>query len=406
MEAGPGHLRGHEARPDQAVQVVLVRGQGRLDHLGRDVHIHGPDGFVGVLRAALGLVDALLGRQVIVAELALDEVVRRLPGLVGDAGGVGTHVGDEGRDAAVFHLHAFVEALGDVHGALGRVGKTLVGGLLQGGGDEGRLRRALALLLFHALHHEGLALELGLQGVGLLGIADHGLLAADARQFRTHGGRHPGAQQGLEQPVFFRLEGGALGLALHDEAQGHGLHASGGDAALDGLPEQGRDLVAHQAVQHAPGLLGIEKVLVELARMGQGLLDGAGGDLVELDAFDVLGLVADQLRHMPGDGLPFAVWVGGQIDGVGLGCGAAQLADHVLLIVDDLVLGGKIVGFVHAQTAGRQVAHMAHAGLHHVLRSQKFLDGLHLGRRFHDDQLLAHDVPCPSHCRTAVAGGE
>ena len=133
--------------------------------------------------------------------------------------------------------------------------------------------------------------------------------------------------------------------------------------------------------------------------MGQGLLDGAGGDLVELDALDVLGLVADQLRHMPGDGLPLAVRVGGQIDGIGLGRGAAQLTDHVFLVVDDLVLGSKIVGFVHAQTAGRQVAHMAHAGLHHVLRSQKFFDGLHLGRRFHDDQLLAHDVPCPSDCR-------
>ena len=33
-------------------------------------------------------------------------------------------------------------------------------------------------------------------------------------------------------------------------------------------------------------------------------------------------------------------------------------------------------------------------------------DGIQLGRRFHDDQLLAHDVPCPSDCRTAVAGGE
>lgn len=222
VEAGSGHLRGHETRPDQTVEIVLFRRQMWLDHLRSDGHVHRADGFVGVLGPALGLVDAGLFGQMILAEGLNDEITGRLARLVRDARGVGTHVGDQRRKAPVTQFHAFIEALGDVHGAFGRVGKTLVGRLLQGGGDEGRLGRALALLFLHAFHHKGLALERGLQRVRLFRIADNGLLAADLDQLRLERRRHVGGQQSLEQPVFLGLEGFALGLALHDQAQCHG----------------------------------------------------------------------------------------------------------------------------------------------------------------------------------------
>lgn len=48
------------------------------------------------------------------------------------------------------------------------------------------------------------------------------------------------------------------------------------------------------------------------------------------------------------------------------------------------------MGFIHADFSGGQISYVTYAGLHHVFVSQKFLDGLHLGRRFHDNQILAH----------------
>ena len=118
---------------------------------------------------------------------------------------------------------------------------------------------------------------------------------------------------------------------------------------------------------------------VELARVRQGFFHRLGRDFVKLDAFDILGFVADKFRHMPGNGLSLAVGVGREIYGIGLGSGRTEFADHIFFIVYNLVVRRKIVGFVHTKRAGRQVAHMANTGLHHVLRPQKLLDGLHLG---------------------------
>ena len=83
---------------------------------------------------------------------------------------------------------------------------------------------------------------------------------------------------------------------------------------------------------------------------------------------------------MPGNGLTFAVGVWGQIYGLGLGCGGAQVADHIFFIFYNFIMRRKVMLFVHAKRFGGQVAYMAHTGLHHISRSQKFLDGLNLGR--------------------------
>lgn len=137
----------------------------RLDHLRRNAHIHGSDGFVRVLGSALGLVDPGFFGQVFLAERFGYKVMSRLARLIGNARGVGAHVGDQRGKPLVAQFHALIQALGDIHGALGRVGKALIGRLLQGGGDERRLRGPLALLFFNAFHHERLALERGFQRV-------------------------------------------------------------------------------------------------------------------------------------------------------------------------------------------------------------------------------------------------
>ena len=114
--------------------------------------------------------------------------------------------------------------------------------------------------------------------------------------------------------------------------------------------------------------------------MLQRVLHGARGDFVELDALDVLRLVLDDLGDVPGDGFSLAVGVGRKIDGIGLGGRVLKIPDHLFLALDDFIVRGKVVGLVHADFSGGQVADMPDAGLHHVFVSQKFLDGLHLGR--------------------------
>ena len=294
--------------------------------------------------------------------------------------------------APALKLHAFVEALGYAHGALGRVAEALVGHLLQGRGDEGRLRCLLAALLLHPGHGERSAFKRGFEGLGIGLAGDCRLGAADPGQIRPEGGAFGSLKQDAEHPVLLGLELFALEFPVHDEPKRHGLHAAGRDAPLDCLPQQGGNLVAHEAVEDAPRLLGMEEVGVQPARMRQGLLHGVGGDLVELDPLDLLGLALQKLCHVPGYGLPFAVGVGRKVGDVGLGSLALQRADDFLLAGYDVVLRLEAVGLVHAEGAGRQVAHVADAGLHGVGRAKDLAYGLHLGRRLDDDQFFSHEL--------------
>ena len=105
---GIGHLAGQEAAPDQAVQPVLLTGQGRIG---------GADGLVGVLRSGLGLIDAGGCGVIALAVAGADDIPGLGLGLRRDAEGVGTHVGDEAHGALAGDIHALVQLLGDGHGA-------------------------------------------------------------------------------------------------------------------------------------------------------------------------------------------------------------------------------------------------------------------------------------------------
>jgi hypothetical protein len=135
-------------------------------------------------------------------------------------------------------------------------------------------------------------------------------------------------------PVFHRHEGGDLPLALGDEPHRHRLHAAGGQPAADLVPEQRRELVAHQPVQHAPRLLGVHLVLVDLARILEGRLHRALGDLVEEDAVGVLLVDPQLLGQVPADGFALAVGVGGDVQ-------RGDLLGGLLEVVEHLLLGGK-----------------------------------------------------------------
>ena len=62
-------------------------------------------------------------------------------------------------------------------------------------------------------------------------------------------------------------------------ADGDGLDAPGRQAALDLLAEERAQRVADEPIDDPARLLGVDEVLVDVARMGEGLADGRLGDL-------------------------------------------------------------------------------------------------------------------------------
>ena len=157
------------------------------------------------------------------------------------------------------------------------------------------------------------------------------------------------------RPVLFLDEGLDLALALHDEAQRHRLNATGGEATAHLVPQQGRHLVAHQAIEDAAGLLRIHQVAVDVAGVQEGVLNGLLGDFVEGDAADVgygapfLSLLAVNpvpaqfLRQVGGNRLAFAVRVRRQVDRFRRLRQLLQPGDDLLFAGNYLVFGRKLV---------------------------------------------------------------
>jgi hypothetical protein len=98
-------------------------------------------------------------------------------------------------------------------------------------------------------------------------------------------------------------------------------------------------------------------------------------------------LLLQHLQHVPADGFPFAVGVGGQDQAVG----ALQRVDDV-----GHPLGGLAVDFpahvevvvgLHRAVLGRQVTDVTVRGENLVVGPEVFVDGLGLGRALDDDDV-------------------
>ena len=211
--------------------------------------------------------------------------------------------------------------------------------------------------------------------------------------------RLAGAQDGVDAPVGGGDERHPLALALDDHARRHRLHPARRELRHDLLPQHGADLVAVEPVEDAAGLLRVDEVLVEVARVRGGGLDGRLGDLVEHHAPDG-DLRLQRLEQVPGDGLALAVAVRREVELVDLLEGVLELGDRGLLVGRDdverlegvvdvdpearpalaLVLGGHVGG------AARQVADVAAAGLHDVGGAQVVGDLAGLRGRLDDHE--------------------
>ncbi len=122
----------------------------------------------------------------------------------------------------------------------------------------------------------------------------------------------------FDGPVFFGNEGSDGLGAVDDHAKRGRLDASGRLDVDVALQKRGH-LEADDAVFHAAGLLGGDEVHVDDARVLHGGEDRGLGDFVELEALGRLDGQVQDLGEMPGDGFPFAVRVGREIDFIGLG---------------------------------------------------------------------------------------
>ena len=184
------HLAGDGARPDELVELRLFGLEMAGDVARALRHVGRTDRFVRFLRVlGLGGVFARRRRHVVVAEILGDDAPRRRDRLGREIDAVGAHIGDEaGR--AVADVDAFIEALGDLHGARRREAELARRLLLQGRGGERRIGVALDRLRFDRGDREERLLERRLEGFGLRARADVepvDLLAVGADQPRGEG---------------------------------------------------------------------------------------------------------------------------------------------------------------------------------------------------------------------------
>ena len=395
------HLARHGALPDELVEPVLVVVQIALHLFRAAPEIGGADrlvGFLGVL--GLGLVDPRLFGQVAapgrsVVEGFGDQLAAGGDRLFRHLHAVRSHVGDETHGLAA-DIHALIEPLRHLHGAGGAEAELSRRFLLQGGGGEGRLREAPLRLGFNFRYREARGFDARFRRIRRALVPD-----AEAVELRAVQLHEAGCEcfllrrqhVGRDGPVFLGAEGLDLPLALADEAERHGLHAACGAGARKLAPQDGRQGEAHEIVKGAAGEVGVHQLAVDVAGVGDALLQGGLGDLVEdhaLDA-DVLqnALRLQHLQHMPGDGLALAVGVGGEIEIVRVLDRAGNLVEALGAVPVHFPIHGEVLLGTHGSVPGRQVPNMAVTCEDFIIAAEILVDCLGLGGRFNDDD-VAH----------------
>ncbi len=346
------HLAGEGSLPDQAVEAGLVAAQDAGERLRVARERRRADRLVGLL-GALGLraVDPTLRHRVGIAEAGRDHLAGLAHGLAGHRHRVGAHVGDQAH-VAVRCVDALVQLLGDGHRALGAEAELAAGLLLERRRREGRRGAALALPRpdlddQRPAHPQGLDVRLG-RGA----IADLGLGSVDPDQVGIERRAVGGDEPRRDRPVLAGREASDLPLALHDEAHRDRLDSPGREARAHLAREERAQRVPHQAIDDPARLLRVDKVLVDLPRMGEGMQDGGLGDLAEGDPRQLLRRERCRLRHVPGDRLALAVEVRGQEDPVRVPGRPLDGVDVLpRSLVGDHVLGREVVLHVHPELA-------------------------------------------------------
>ena len=232
----------------------------------------------------------------------------------------------------------------------------------------------------------------------IFGVCDLDLLFALAQESCIEGRRLCSRKVRINRPVFFFLECLYFAFAFDDQAKRNRLHAPCGKPAADLVPKQRRNLISNEPVEHAPRLLRIHQMLIDIARMLKRFTYRPLCDLIKGHAAKALvpvfffflflfrfRTVTQFFGKMRGNGFAFAVRVRGEIDRVHADSELLQLGDDLLFTGNDDVLGIEIVIDVDAQRALGQIFDVPERGLNRVALAQILLNCFRLGRRFDDN---------------------
>ena len=149
----------------------------------------------------------------------------------------------------------------------------------------------------------------------------------------------------------------ALTFPGDHEARGHRLHAPRRQGGADLAPQEGRDLVAVEAVEDAAGLLRVHEVGVQVARVLQGALDRFLRDFVEHHAAHG-NLRLQNLQEVPRDGLTLAVLISCQEEFVGFLEELLEFGDLFLLVRVHHVVGRETVVHVDGEATEGPLLHV------------------------------------------------
>ena len=97
--------------------------------------------------------------------------------------------------------------------------------------------------------------------------------SVDADEIGAEGFAGGRLEDRLDRPVLPRGEGRDRSLALDDQADRDGLDPTGREAALDLLAQERAEGVADEPIHDPACLLGVDEVLVDIARVGERLAD-------------------------------------------------------------------------------------------------------------------------------------
>src|SRR5947207_4842370 len=195
-----------------------------------------PNGLVGPLRFLLFLVGIRLLGEILLAIFAPNVIAHFTDSFGRDPRGVGTELSNDANRPLCAHLHTFIQALRNNHGALHTETQFARRILLQLAGCEWRSRVAPTLFLINRTNKPIGFFQGGADLFRIFAVGDFNLLFAftqktcvESRWLRT-------GEMRIDSPVFLLFKSLDFTFAFDDQAQGNGLHTASGKATAYLVP--------------------------------------------------------------------------------------------------------------------------------------------------------------------------
>ena len=338
-----------------------------------------------ILRLLPHRVDIRTGRNILFSVLFTEETARLVHGKIRNARRVGTHIRDEAGRTVTTKNNALVELLSDHHRAPRRKPELACRILLQRTGRKRRRGFLPALTALDLLYGKATLCQIVRQSLCFRFVMEGKFFTVCMGHL---GGKCmlPLFQLCLDRPVLFGLKRLNLALTVADQTHGNRLDAPCGQPLTYLAPEEGRQLIANDAVQHTACLLGIHLGHVNWPRVMHRLLNRRFCDFVKDDAAVRRRINAKDMRKMPCNCLPLTVRIARQIDFIGILCLFFECTDQIAFPTHINVFRLKVMFHINAKLTFGQIAQMSHRCTNSILFAEVPLDGLCLCRRLHDHQ--------------------